>query len=333
MQAGLAAQAHHALEHLQRVLRRAPPRGAPRPLGSSGLRLHLGRVVSRRRRPEGDPGRELLDRFGLRYSTPWRARVAGAAAGGRVPGGGCMVVGARACGTPRLNSSKSAWWRTRPWWHSPAPVCRHVAGARWHTGAAAVPDVTKPACEMPKRDVRLCSLLCDWTARTNSHGTVGMTGLRPTRAAARTRLCSVMWNRLKARRCCARRGARLRSSNSSDGTMAASMPPRCGLRCAGALSTSVASEATSAGGSARARILLGAAGSKGRPAWPGAAKPASWARPCARTTASLWHLRHWASPHECGGQPQALRCGLMSRWWQDLPRPRRHFDMLGDRSE
>ena len=93
MQAGLAAQAHHALEHLQRVLRRAPPRGAPRPLGSSGLRLHLGRVVSRRRRPEGDPGRELLDRFGLRYSTPWRARVGGAAAGGRVPGGGCMVAG------------------------------------------------------------------------------------------------------------------------------------------------------------------------------------------------------------------------------------------------
>ena len=68
---------------------------------------------------------------------------------------------ARACGTPRLNSSKSAWWSTRLWWHSPSLVCRHVAGARWQTGASEVPDVTKPAWEMPKRDVRLCSPLCD----------------------------------------------------------------------------------------------------------------------------------------------------------------------------
>ena len=52
-------------------------------------------------------------------------------------------------------------------------------------------------------------------------------------------------------------------------------------------------------------------------------KSLAWAASGWKGTASRWGLRRWAPPHECGGQPQASRCSLMSLWWPAMARPRR----------
>ena len=62
------------------------------------------------------------------------------------------------------------------------------------------------------------------------------------------------------------------------------------------------------------------------PGWSNAAKMATWAASGWMAPASWWDLRRWASPHECGGQPQAFRCSLMSPWWPAVAPPRQHFD-------
>ena len=46
----------------------------------------------------------------------------------------------------------------------------------------------------------------------------------------------------------------------------------------------------------------------------------------AEATASLYDLRRWASPADCGGRPHAFRCSLASPWWPGMALPRGHFD-------
>ena len=68
----------------------------------------------------------------------------------------------------------------------------------------------------------------------------------------------------------------------------------------------------------RSRCCRGAA-----PVWSTAAKSSAWAASGWKGTASRWGLRRWAPPHECGEQPHASRCSLMSPWWPAMARPRR----------
>eukprot|EP00964_Phaeocystis_antarctica_P114716 scaffold78661_cov60-Phaeocystis_antarctica.AAC.1 len=80
-------------------------------------------------------------------------------------------------------------------------------------------------------------------------------------AAARTRLCSTMWRRLKPSAACAARGARLGASCSAscNGCSAPPLPPprRDGFWRAGACCTAAGSAASSGAGSTRARIVSG----------------------------------------------------------------------------
>jgi len=57
--------------------------------------------------------------------------------------------------------------------------------------------------------------------------------------------------------------------------------------------------------------------------WSDAAKTSTWADSGWRVTVSRRGLRCWASPHECGGQPQAFRCRRMSPWRPAMASPRR----------
>ena len=77
--------------------------------------------------------------------------------------------------------------------------------------------------------------------------------------AARTRLCSTMWSRLKPRAACAARGARLDAScsPSCNGCSALLAPRRGGFSRTGACGTAAGSAASSGAGSTRARIVSG----------------------------------------------------------------------------
>ena len=62
------------------------------------------------------------------------------------------------------------------------------------------------------------------------------------------------------------------------------------------------------------------------PGWSDAAKSSTWAASGWKATASRRSLRRWASPHECGGQPQAFGCRLTSPWRPAMASPRRPCD-------
>ena len=61
----------------------------------------------------------------------------------------------------------------------------------------------------------------------------------------------------------------------------------------------------------------------GPPEWSNAAKSSPWAASGWKATASRWNLSYWASPPECGGQPQAFRCSPTSPWRPAMASPRR----------
>ena len=52
-----------------------------------------------------------------------------------------------------------------------------------------------------------------------------------------------------------------------------------------------------------------------------------------RAKAALCHLRRWASPHECGGQPQAFRYSPTSPWRPATAPPGRHFGRAAEADE
>eukprot|EP00964_Phaeocystis_antarctica_P052448 scaffold30710_cov61-Phaeocystis_antarctica.AAC.6 len=100
----------------------------------------------------------------------------------------------------------------------------YSAGARWQVGACAGPVATTDGKMRPRRDRSVGTGLLGCTARTKSHGTVGMRGRRPRRAAAVARLCSIACSLRKASFSSARDGLRRRlgrRSSRSDASSAA----------------------------------------------------------------------------------------------------------------
>ena len=57
------------------------------------------------------------------------------------------------------------------------------------------------------------------------------------------------------------------------------------------------------------------------PVWSNGAKSLSLTGRGSRDTASRSDLRCRASSHECGGQPEAFKCSLMSPWWPAMALP------------
>mmetsp|Transcript_12356 Transcript_12356/g.37858 ORF Transcript_12356/g.37858 Transcript_12356/m.37858 type:complete len:285 (-) Transcript_12356:623-1477(-) len=145
----------------------------------------------------------------------------------------------------------------------------------WHCGSAppSPPVTTMPGWWIPNRESGALQSLEGVTARINSHGTRGSTGLRPINIASVTRLCTNAWKRRKPYSQAGMRGH-----------------PASERVCDGSLASATSAVAC---GSASARVWL----SKGAPC---GVSPRLSSRvsqnPCARSQKSLPAL----DQHTCG---------------------------------